>query len=43
MENKKGCGKRVSGEYKGGGYWEMNCGDLGRLCSQCSETTGDKE
>ena len=30
-----GCGKRMSGEYKDGGYWEMDCGDLGRLCPSC--------
>ena len=32
-----GCGKRVSGEYDGAGYWEMDCGDLGRLCKSCKE------
>ena len=34
-EPKKGCGKRMSGEYPDGGYWEMNCGDLNRLCPRC--------
>ena len=31
----KSCKNRVSGTYKDGGYWEMECGDLGRLCPKC--------
>jgi hypothetical protein len=38
-----GCGKKtISGIYRGGGYWHLYCGDLGRLCKSCQKQEKSK-